>query len=50
MKIWIICTGEPVPFLPDEAGDRFLRAGCTLSAPIMQSAMIELSYSPEFGH
>lgn len=27
MKIWIICTGEPVPFLPDEVGDRFLRAG-----------------------
>lgn len=27
MKIWIMCTGEPVPFLPDEAGDRFLRAG-----------------------
>ncbi|WP_306048638.1 glycosyltransferase [Oceaniradius stylonematis] len=27
MKIWIICTGEPVPFLPDEADNRFLRAG-----------------------
>ncbi len=27
MKIWILCTGEPVPFLQSEAGDRFLRAG-----------------------
>lgn len=27
MRVWILCTGEPVPFLPAEAGDRFLRAG-----------------------
>lgn len=27
MRIWIVATGEPVPFLPDEANDRFLRAG-----------------------
>lgn len=27
MRIWILCTGEPVPFLPEEAGKRFLRAG-----------------------
>jgi glycosyltransferase involved in cell wall biosynthesis len=27
VRIWILCTGEPVPFVPAEAGDRFLRAG-----------------------
>ena len=27
MRIWILCTGEPVPFLAEEAGKRFLRAG-----------------------
>lgn len=27
MRIWVIATGEPVPFLPDECNDRFLRAG-----------------------
>ena len=27
MRIWILCTGEPVPFLPEEEGKRFLRAG-----------------------
>lgn len=27
MRIWIFCTGEPVPFLSEESGQRFLRAG-----------------------
>jgi len=27
MHIWIVATGEPVPFQPDEANDRFHRAG-----------------------
>ena len=27
MRIWIIATGEPVPFLSDEENDRFHRAG-----------------------
>jgi glycosyltransferase involved in cell wall biosynthesis len=27
VRIWIIATGEPVPFLEDEAGNRLLRAG-----------------------
>lgn len=27
MRVWIFCTGEPVPFLPEESGQRFLRAG-----------------------
>lgn len=27
MRIWVIKTGEPVPFLEDERNDRFLRAG-----------------------
>ena len=27
MKIWIIKTGEPVPYLPAERNDRFMRAG-----------------------
>ncbi|RKF12423.1 glycosyltransferase [Roseovarius spongiae] len=27
MRIWVIKTGEPIPYLPEEAQDRFLRSG-----------------------
>lgn len=27
MRVWVIATGEPVPFLPAEIGDRHMRAG-----------------------
>jgi hypothetical protein len=27
MRVWVLCTGEPIPFLAAESGDRFLRAG-----------------------
>lgn len=27
MRVWVIKTGEPVPYLPAEAGDRLFRAG-----------------------
>lgn len=32
MRVWVIKTGEPVPLLPDEAGERFFRAGQVVKA------------------
>lgn len=49
MRVWIIKTGEPVPYLPDESGDRLFRAG--LMAQTLQARGHEVVWwNAQFHH
>ena len=49
MRIWLIKTGEPVPFIASEAGDRVYRAG-TLAQAALQAGHDVTWWTAQFSH